>query len=85
MTYNRIEPSFLCELCSEHVELETANTDEKGKAVHEECYVSFIAAQYRNLEAASRSLLILSALPSLHTNGQQPYQKRTIREITSDR
>ena len=28
-----------CSICNEQVELETANTDEDGKAVHEDCYV----------------------------------------------
>ncbi len=37
----------ICPLCSEHIELETANTDEKGKAVHEECYVAHIIEQTR--------------------------------------
>jgi hypothetical protein len=27
-----------CSICNEPVELETAKTDEDGKAVHEECY-----------------------------------------------
>jgi hypothetical protein len=28
-----------CSICNEPVELETAATDENGKAVHEDCYV----------------------------------------------
>ena len=28
-----------CSICNERVELETAKTDEDGKAVHEDCYV----------------------------------------------
>ena len=39
----------VCPICSEHVELETANTDEKGQAVHEECYVSRLLSQPFNL------------------------------------
>jgi hypothetical protein len=31
-----------CSICNEPVELETAKTDQDGKAVHEECYVSRI-------------------------------------------
>ena len=31
-----------CAICNEPVELETAKTDEDGKAVHEECYVGRI-------------------------------------------
>ena len=38
-----------CPLCTEHVELETANTDEKGRAVHEDCYVGLILAQSRTI------------------------------------
>jgi hypothetical protein len=29
----------ICSLCNESVEIETAKTDERGDAVHEECYV----------------------------------------------
>jgi hypothetical protein len=28
-----------CVLCNEPIELETSNTDESGKAIHEECYI----------------------------------------------
>jgi hypothetical protein len=28
-----------CSICNEPVELETAKTDEDGKAVHEDCYI----------------------------------------------
>jgi hypothetical protein len=28
-----------CSICNKPIELETAKTDENGKAVHEECYV----------------------------------------------
>lgn len=35
----------ICPLCSEHIELESAYTDEKGRAVHEECYVSHLIEQ----------------------------------------
>jgi hypothetical protein len=28
-----------CPLCNEPVELETAKTDEKGNAIHDECYI----------------------------------------------
>ena len=31
-----------CNICNRAVELETAKTDEDGKAVHEECYVRII-------------------------------------------
>ena len=52
----------ICPLCTEHVEIETANTDEKGRAVHEDCYVAFILAQSRILASTGLSLLILRAL-----------------------
>ena len=32
----------ICPICSEHIQLEAANTDDKGRAVHEECYVAQI-------------------------------------------
>jgi hypothetical protein len=31
-----------CSICNEPVKLETAKTDEDGKAVHEDCYVGRI-------------------------------------------
>jgi hypothetical protein len=31
-----------CSICNKHVDLETANTGEHGKAVHEKCYVAKI-------------------------------------------
>jgi hypothetical protein len=37
----------ICSLCHETVEIETAKTDEDGKAVHEECY----ALKTRPIEA----------------------------------
>jgi hypothetical protein len=62
MPHTRIEPYFICPLCSQPIELETANTDEKGQAVHEDCYVALILAQCPIPASTSRSLLILSAL-----------------------
>ena len=32
-----LEP--ICWICNKHVNLETAKTDERGRAVHEQCYV----------------------------------------------
>jgi hypothetical protein len=29
----------VCSVCNEPVELEKSKTDEKGKAIHEECYI----------------------------------------------
>jgi hypothetical protein len=29
----------ICSICNEPVEINTAKTDEYGKAIHEECYV----------------------------------------------
>ncbi len=35
-----LKPQFpVCSLCNEPVEVETAKTDENGRAIHEECYV----------------------------------------------
>ena len=31
-----------CSICNEPVEVETAKTDENGKAVHEDCYVRIL-------------------------------------------
>jgi hypothetical protein len=32
-------PNLVCCICAEPVALEISKTDERGKAVHEECYV----------------------------------------------
>lgn len=71
--------------CFEYVESETANTDENGKAVHEECYVAAISAtasptydheivQCRRIVAPfiadlERISHVLKALARLHTRG----------------
>lgn len=47
MAYIRPVSYPICPICFEHIELETANTDERGRAVHEECYVQHIVAQTR--------------------------------------
>lgn len=44
----------ICVLCREHVELETANTDERGQAVHEACYASHIVLPLRPEERLIR-------------------------------
>ena len=33
-------PTVLCRLCGRAVELENCKTDERGRPVHEECYVA---------------------------------------------
>ncbi len=35
----------LCSLCNELVELKTSKTDEKGKSIHEECYVKAVGSR----------------------------------------
>jgi hypothetical protein len=32
-------PLPLCSICDKPVQLENSNTDEDGKAIHEECYI----------------------------------------------
>ena len=39
--------SLICRICTEPVPLETSNTDEKGSAVHEECYVRKTISNFR--------------------------------------
>jgi len=51
----------ICPRCSEHVELESANTDEKGKAVHEECYVVYAIEQARIPIVKKPGLIITSS------------------------
>ncbi len=53
----------ICPLCSGHVELESANTDEKGQAVHEECYVSHLIAQQCDVRSSNDVLAYLLRIP----------------------
>ena len=39
--------SLICRICTEPVPLETSKTDEKGSAVHEECYVREAISRFR--------------------------------------
>ena len=39
--------SVLCSICARHVDLESSKTDERGKAVHENCYVRSAIGAFR--------------------------------------
>lgn len=41
------QPAVICCICAEPISLETARTDERGKAVHEICYVSKTISRFR--------------------------------------
>lgn len=41
------QQSLVCRICSSSVPLETCNTDEHGRAVHEGCYVSTTISKFR--------------------------------------
>ena len=41
------EPAVICCICAEPISLETTRTDERGKAVHEHCYVSKTISKFR--------------------------------------
>jgi len=51
----------ICPLCNEHIEIETANTNEKGKAVHEDCYVAHLRAQNQSMISAEHAMSILNS------------------------
>lgn len=34
----------VCPICREHIELETAGTDDRGRAVHEQCYAAKLSS-----------------------------------------
>ncbi len=50
---------LICALCNEHVVMEAANTNENGKAVHEECYVAYISSRYHSLITIEHALSIV--------------------------
>jgi hypothetical protein len=41
------QPSLVCCICNSALPLETGNTDEHGRAVHEECYVRKTISRFR--------------------------------------
>lgn len=44
-----------CSICGNPVQLETSNTDERGKAVHEGCYVFTVTQRIEQLSAHAPS------------------------------
>jgi hypothetical protein len=51
----------ICPFCTKQVELEKANTDEKGQAVHEDCYVAHILGKRRIFKPLGRDRQIARA------------------------
>lgn len=47
-----VDQSLHCVICGKSVPLETAKTDECGKAVHEQCYIWKIIFEQTNATAA---------------------------------
>jgi hypothetical protein len=41
------QPAVICCICAEPISLETTRTDERGKAVHEHCYVRKTISRFR--------------------------------------
>jgi hypothetical protein len=39
--------AIVCSICSRFIPLETSKTDERGNAVHEDCYVHKTIAKFR--------------------------------------
>ena len=54
--------AIVCSICSRFIPLETSNTDERGSAVHEECYVRKTIAKFRTVAALHLSEDWLSAI-----------------------
>ena len=47
---------LICAICKEPIRLETAKTDERGRAVHEDCYLQhFMAALQTRDHTAKKS------------------------------
>lgn len=55
-------PAIACSICNRFIPLETSNTDERGNAVHEECYVHKTIAKFRTATALYLSEDWLSAI-----------------------
>lgn len=62
-----------CPICALPVELETAKTDDDGKAIHEQCYVSVLS---RKNEATLDNPADINATPDLAAYKPNPFQKQ---------
>ena len=69
-TMPRSSQFAICSLCNEPMELETAKTDEKGNAVHEECYVTKRTAAHEACRHQPDDL----NLPSARCQARQVYE-----------
>ena len=49
--HDALQQSLVCCICTGLVPLETSNTDEHGRAVHEECYVRKTISRFRSNSA----------------------------------
>jgi hypothetical protein len=54
--------AIVCSICSRLIPLETSNTDERGHAVHEDCYVRQMVSKSRPASALHLSEDWLSAI-----------------------
>jgi hypothetical protein len=54
--------SIVCCICAEPIRLEISNTDERGKSVHEECYVHKTISRFRTGSAVQLAENWLSSL-----------------------
>ncbi|HET9304598.1 MAG TPA: hypothetical protein VFO46_01095 [Candidatus Sulfotelmatobacter sp.] len=54
--------AIVCSICSRFIPLETSNTDERGNAVHEECYVHKTISKFRTASALHLSEEWLSVI-----------------------
>ena len=50
---NSVTPPIICSICRKSVELETSKTDERGEAIHEECYVQVVTRRPPSSESQS--------------------------------
>jgi hypothetical protein len=49
-TYYMSRRSIVCSICAVPLPLETSRTDEKGRGVHEECYVRKTISRFRMIQ-----------------------------------
>jgi len=68
-------PFFLCSICNEFLELETAKTDDGGQPVHEECYVKKVILK-RSIRPPPLSQAIVTFLESSEAHTIQEFCPR---------
>jgi hypothetical protein len=76
-------PGIVCSICDGSVPLETSKTDERGKAVHEECYVRTLISKFRIPNLSRRRENWLSSIFVRFQNARGTVQDEVVAALPS--